>query len=474
MSKLAIFCIVAAAIFATALSAPENELVNITAISQIPAGTYNFSVYSGYLYIDNSTEFNRSFHYVFVTSQNNATSDPLVLWLNGGPGCSSLDGFVYEHGPWLFASNSTELEVNPYSWNANASVLYLESPVGVGFSNGTNLTYNDTLTAQDNDRAVRQFLLKFPEYISNDFYITGESYAGIYIPSLAQTIYWSNYGGATPRVNLKGIAVGNGVVEISAYDDLVSAFNVLARHAIVSYETVLAFNNVCLNNFDPVACPNLVSNAYNAFENINLNPYDVLNTCYDDTNQTLPPSFQRDYARFRKLLNTKNYRTLGSINPFADLPPCADVLGATFFFNNNTVKEAFHVDTNVTWSICSQTLEYYGGDFANMSATYGFLIQQGYRVIYYSGDSDTVCPIDNAQVFFKNLVRTYNLPNTVPKKPWHIPGLYPDEPQTTGFYEDYLNFRFISFMGVGHMVPQWNKPAGQKMLNAFIHNLPLN
>ena len=109
-----------------------------------------------------------------------------------------------------------------------------------------------------------------------------------------------------------------------------------------------------------------------------------------------------------------------------------------------------------------------------MSDTYGFLIQQGYKVIYYSGDADTMCPTDNAQFFFKSVTKKFNLPNTVVKRPWHIPGLFPDEPQTAGFYEDYNNFRFITFMGVGHMVPQWNRPGGQKMFNSFIHNLTLD
>lgn len=109
-----------------------------------------------------------------------------------------------------------------------------------------------------------------------------------------------------------------------------------------------------------------------------------------------------------------------------------------------------------------------------MSDTYAFLISKGYRVVYYSGDSDWVCSTDNAEIFFRNLAKKFNLPVTNPKTPWTIPGLYPDEPQTTGFYQDYNNLRFVTFMGVGHMVPQWNKAGSQKMINSFLFNLPLD
>ena len=91
--------------------------------------------FSGYLDIPNST---KHLHYWLIESENDPANDPVVLWLNGGPGCSSLDGLIYEHGPFRLETDakSGKLAFNrfDYSWNKKANVVYLEAPVGVGFS----------------------------------------------------------------------------------------------------------------------------------------------------------------------------------------------------------------------------------------------------------------------------------------------------------------------------------------------------
>ncbi|GLT88072.1 hypothetical protein SLE2022_061130 [Rubroshorea leprosula] len=110
---------------------------------------------------------------------------PLVLWLNGGPGCSSLGtGAFVEHGP--FKTNGETLIRNEFSWNKEANMLYLESPASVGFSHSTNNSFfanlNDEVRAWDNLVFLQRWFLQFPEYKNRDFYITGENYAGHYVP----------------------------------------------------------------------------------------------------------------------------------------------------------------------------------------------------------------------------------------------------------------------------------------------------
>ncbi len=113
------------------------------------------------------------YHYVFFDSQRDPDNDPLILWLNGGPGCSSLIGMVMENGPFLFQPNTTTLRLNPNAWNNRANLLYIQSPGGVGFSKGERKVYNDANTAEDNLQALLAFFEKFPNLKKNDFYITG-------------------------------------------------------------------------------------------------------------------------------------------------------------------------------------------------------------------------------------------------------------------------------------------------------------
>jgi cathepsin A (carboxypeptidase C) len=127
-----------------------------------------------------------TFHYVFFDSQRDPDNDPVVLWLNGGPGCSSLIGMVYENGPFLFREGTVSFAINPNAWNKKANLLYITSPGGVGFSSSkVGLKHDDGTVALDNYKALLAFFNKFPNLKKNELYLTGESYAGIYIPYLA-------------------------------------------------------------------------------------------------------------------------------------------------------------------------------------------------------------------------------------------------------------------------------------------------
>lgn len=154
-------------------------------------------------------------HYLFVTSTNKPLKDDTVLWLNGGPGCSSLLGFSQEIGPNMLFSGSNKFATffNPYSWNQKANLLFFESPPGVGFSinNDSSYIYNESRTASDNVAAVQAWFTRFPELISNNFWITGESYCGMYIPNFASALIDANNVWES-KITFKGVMIGNGVM----------------------------------------------------------------------------------------------------------------------------------------------------------------------------------------------------------------------------------------------------------------------
>lgn len=119
-----------------------------------------------------------------------------------------------ENGPFYFSEHNSTIYKNEHSWNKKASMLYLEAPAGVGFSVlGSNNYTNDNITAENNLEALLLWYRKFPEYRRNEFYIMGESYAGVYVPTLANQVINYNARTMNKTINLKGFAIGNPVVD---------------------------------------------------------------------------------------------------------------------------------------------------------------------------------------------------------------------------------------------------------------------
>ena len=161
---------------------PQDELV-----AQLPdIDPFDFGVYSGYVPIKDTS---KQIHYLLVESQQDPSTDPLIIWFNGGPGCSSMLAFMQENGPYKQDDDTGDLTVNEYSWNREASVLYIEQPAGVGFSTTSEaMDYDDAQAARDNAAFVHGFLALYKSYQSHDFYITSESYGGHYMPTLAKEL----------------------------------------------------------------------------------------------------------------------------------------------------------------------------------------------------------------------------------------------------------------------------------------------
>ena len=147
-------------------------------------------------------------HLGFFESRNDPENDPVVLWLNGGPGCSSLTGLFLELGP-ASIDNKLNIVHNPYSWNSNASVIFLDQPVNTGYSYSGG-SVSDTIAAgKDVYALLTLFFKQFPQYAHQDFHIAGESYAGHYIPVFTSEIMSHK----KRNINLKSILIGNGLTD---------------------------------------------------------------------------------------------------------------------------------------------------------------------------------------------------------------------------------------------------------------------
>ncbi|VVA93125.1 unnamed protein product [Arabis nemorensis] len=248
--------------------------------------------------------------YYFIKSESNPKEDPLLVWLTGGPGCSSFSGLVYENGPLAFkveAYNGSvpSLVSTTYSWTKVANIIYLDQPVGTGFSYSRNPLadiLSDTGSAKRVDEFLRKLLDKHPEYFSNPFYVTGNSYSGKVIPAIVQEISNGNYICCKPQINLQGYVLGNPVTDLSV--DYNTRIPFAHGMALISDELYESMKRSCGGNYfdvDPLntECLKLVKDSTRIYEEL------ILASNCDNTS---PDCYTYRYSLSEYWANNKSVR----------------------------------------------------------------------------------------------------------------------------------------------------------------------
>ncbi|PSS17306.1 Serine carboxypeptidase-like, partial [Actinidia chinensis var. chinensis] len=199
------------------LLASSKLVVSHSIVHHLPGfqGPLPFELETGYVGVDESEDV--QLFYYFVKSESDPKEDPLILWLTGGPGCSAFSGFIYEIGPLYFGAVHKDgslptLVLNPNSWTKVVSIIFVDLPVGTGFSYGRTSLASQSTDLQACGQAY-QFLTKWlmdhPEFQSNPVYVGGDSYSGLTVPVVTQLISMGNEVGIEPLINLKGYLLGN-------------------------------------------------------------------------------------------------------------------------------------------------------------------------------------------------------------------------------------------------------------------------
>ncbi|KAF7836099.1 serine carboxypeptidase-like 40 [Senna tora] len=405
-----------------------------------------FSQYGGYVSVDE--EAGRAFFYYFVQAQRNKDSLPLLIWLNGGPGCSSLAyGAMQELGPFRVNSDGKTLFKNRYPWNYFANVLFVESPAGVGFSySNTSSDYNtngDKKTAADNYAFLVNWLKRFPEYKSRDLYITGESYAGHYVPQFAHTILQHNTLPNNTFINLKGIMIGNAVINDET--DTRGMYEFLGSHAIISDSTVKAIEKFC--DLSPNAteqgkeCNAAIDEAGEDVGNIDI--YNIYGPLCMNPNLTATPK-------------------PNSII----IDPCSDYY-VSAYLNRDDVQKALHA--NVTklkyeWSPCSDVITKWNDSPSTILPLLQEFLNHGLRVWIFSGDVDGRVPVTSTLYSINNM----NLEVTTPWHPWFFNG------EVGGYTQVYKgNLTFATVRGAGHQVPSFQPARALSLIKHFLDGTSL-
>ncbi|XP_022776394.1 serine carboxypeptidase-like 50 [Durio zibethinus] len=189
---------------------------------------------SGYLPVNPAT--GSAIFYTFYEAQSptsHLSETPLLIWLQGGPGCSSMIGNLFELGPWRVVSSHKQnpdhlsLERNPGSWNRLFGLLFLDNPIGTGFSIASTpqeIPRDQHSVAKHLFAAITSFISSDPLFKCRPIYITGESYAGKYVPAIGYYILNKNVQlPVSKRVNLRGVAIGDGltdpIVQVATHAD---------------------------------------------------------------------------------------------------------------------------------------------------------------------------------------------------------------------------------------------------------------
>ncbi|WJX77390.1 Serine carboxypeptidase-like 20 [Trifolium repens] len=468
-------------------------------ITQLPGfnGKFLSNHYSGYITIDGNAENGKNLFYYFVSSERNPSKDPVVLWLNGGPGCSSFDGFVYEHGPFNFEAakskgNLPTLHNNPYSWSKVSNIIYLDSPTGVGLSYSKNITKystGDIQTASDTHAFLLKWFEQFPEFQANPFYVAGESYAGIYVPNLVFEIAKGIRSLTKPVINLKGYLVGNGVTgskfDENAFIPFVHGMGLISDTIYENVQVTCKENYYYKSNTEDDACSKNMDKVNRAIGGLNV--YNILEACYHDPqvegnkSSKLPLSFQNLGKTERPLPVRK--RMFGRAWPFRapvrDGPvtlwpqlmadnlkhaPCVSDEVAIAWLNNVEVRKAIHVNqASDRWELCTDRISY-NHNAGSMIPYHNNLTRMGYRALIFSGDHDMCVPFTGSEAWTRSL--GYKIVDE-----WRS---WISNDQVAGYLQAYENnLTFLTVKGAGHTVPEYKPREALDFYSRWLEGKPI-
>ncbi|CAN1255054.1 Serine carboxypeptidase-like 34 [Linum perenne] len=432
----------------------------------------NFLQYSGYIPVDEN--YGKALFYWFFEAAHKPENKPLLIWLNGGPGCSSVGyGAAQEIGPFL-VKEGHDIELNPYAWNRgnyllflSANLLFLEAPAGVGFSYSNN-TYvpGDSVTAWDSYTFLNKWLKRFPQFRTNELFIAGESYAGHYAPQLAEVIFDQNkiyysLNDSSNYINLKGFMVGN--PSLDEESDRKGMIDYAWGHAMLSdkdYQSILAncdFTRAYSNQTEQ--CTFAMAN------------YNRLYSTIDMYSLNSPTCHQFSNASHGFRSRQPSNRTMSTFKVPAGGGSGYDACTSNYvyeYFNKPDVQEALHA--NVTqlsrpWDLCSDVVNNEWSDSAfSVLPVIRKLLDGGIRIWFYSGDADARIPVTSTRYSLNKL----GLNITQDWTPWY----HKDEVGGwTIKYEGGLTM--ATMRGAGHAVPVLAPESALLLVSHFLDNTDL-
>ncbi|THU71426.1 hypothetical protein C4D60_Mb04t01280 [Musa balbisiana] len=383
------------------------------------------------------------FFYYFIESEGNPSEDPLLLWLTGGPRCSAFCGLVFEVGPLKFVSakyngSLPSLVYRPYSWTKVSNMIFLDSPVGSGFSFSRHVeSYYDAGDISWSQH-VYTFLIKWlvdhPKFLSNPLYIAGDSYAGKIVPIVAQEVLNGIEAEKRPLLNLQ-----------------------LIQRSCVGQDYRSPIDSECEMCFD-------------TFDEIlsEINKYNILEP-------KCAPASPKPKTKGRRALKEEYLHLLKPPpTPALNCRNYAHIL-AYYWANTDIVRNALHVKKNLTthvsmqgtvgeWKRCNYDLPYAEDIKSSIKYHLSVTSSGGYRALVYSGDHDMLIPF----VGTNQWTRSLNFSVIDNWRSWHVDG------QVAGYATTYSNnLTFVTVKGAGHTAAEYKNKECLAMIRRWLSHKPL-
>ncbi|CAI6338718.1 unnamed protein product [Periconia digitata] len=413
-------------------------------------------MHAGHIEVDAPSNGNLFFwHY---QNRHIADRQRTVIWINGGPGCSSMDGALMEIGPYRVREGGN-LVYNNGSWDEFANLLFVDQPVGTGFSYVSTDSYLTEL-----DQMADHFLIflekwfeLFPEYENDDLYIAGESYAGQHIPYIARAILNRNRNKQAQKPwTLKGLLIGNGW--ISPVDQYLSYLPYAYKMGLVQGDTPSAKRIQSLQS----RCVDLLNEG--GKDNVDTPECEaIMTTILDETKDRTAKSNQQ-------CLNMYDIRLRDDSSCGMNWPP--DLSQVTPYLRSPDVVAALHInpDKKTGWQECNGAVSgHFRAKKSAPSITFLPELLSQVEIVLFSGDQDLICNHLGTESMIDSMEwnggKGFQLsPNVyAPRHDWTFEG------EPAGTYQQARNLTYVVFYNSSHMVPFDFPRRTRDMLDRFMN-----
>ncbi|KAK6347705.1 Cell death protease [Orbilia javanica] len=409
-------------------------------------------MHAGHIEVDPATNGNLFFWH--VTNRHIEARQRTVIWLNGGPGCSSLDGALMEVGPYRVKDG--KLSYNEGSWHEFANLLFVDNPVGTGFSyvNGNGFLHELPEMANHFVTFLEKFFEIFPHYEKDEIWFGGESYAGQYIPYVAKAIVERNRV-SSQKWNLAGLLIGNGWIDpksqYPAYLEFAYSAGLVKRGSDVATR-LEAQQATCLAHLQQFG---------NQIEDT---------SCEEILQLILRLSIEDESNGGRQCYNMYDVRLKESY-PSCGMAWPPDLKWVTPYLRQPDVVKALHVNSDKMsgWEECSGAVS---GSFRarNSKASVELLpdLLKEMKIMLFSGDQDLICNHIGTENLIKNM--TWNGATGFETSPgvWAPRSEWVYEGNPAGYYQTARNLTYVLVYNSSHMVPFDVPMQSLDMLDRFI------